>query len=145
MQIPKNCSDMLAASEVLRRRLEMSGVVEKFSTGDVLFRAGDKNKGLFLVSEGEVRLGVDNSPDFDRVFASGSLLGLPSTFVDKPYSLTATADVRCELVHVPRSVFLKIMSTNVDLCQEASEMLCRELSFIHAALAQQKRQTIQAS
>lgn len=80
-------------------------------------------------------LSVKDCPQFDGVFNSGSLLGVPAKFTGHPYSLAATAVTPAEVVHVDREKFLEVMTNQPELCREATAMLCREVSFIHAALA----------
>ena len=132
-------SKTLRASAALRRTIKGIGEVEHFHHASLLFRAGDQNKGVFLVCSGRVCLQVPGAPHLDRVFSAGSLLGLPSTFIGKPYSLTAATVTDCDVVHVCKKGFLDLMSRDLDLCREATDILSREVAFIFSALSERSR------
>ena len=124
----------LRASTELTNSLKATSEGEQVRSGSVLFRAGDKNVGIFVVLRGSVCLQVPDAPELDRVFSSGSLLGLPSTFTGKPYCLTGVAVADSEVAHIPREDFLNLMVTRPELCQEAAELLSCEVAFILSAL-----------
>ena len=133
-------ASILKASEALQSCLTGAGTQEQFSTGSALFREDDSNAGVYLVLKGRVCLSVRNLPKLDRVFTRGSVLGLPSTFTARPYSLTAIAITDSDIVHVGQEDFLRLMRDRTDLCGEATTMLGREVSFIQSALAQRRKQ-----
>ena len=132
--------NFLKVSAVLKATLELLGTRERFASSQLLFREEDTNTGTFLVLRGKVRMGVRGLPKLDRLFSSGSLLGLPSTFTGHSYSLTAEALSEVEAIHVPQADFLKVMREHSDLCRETTEMLGREVTFIQSALAERRKQ-----
>jgi CRP-like cAMP-binding protein len=131
--------NILKASSDLVRAVKTAGRRERFAVGDRLFECEDKNNGVFLVLTGKVCMSVTGMPALDRTFSAGSLLGLPATFTGNPYSLTAIASCDCEVVHASREDFLRLMCDRLELCREATDMLCRETAFIESALAEQRR------
>ncbi len=131
--------DTLLASLSLIREVETAGAAQAYSSKAPLFSLGEASRGVFLVRYGEVKMGIDGLPEFDRAFGSGSLLGLPSTITGDAYSLTARAANGCEAVFVPRERFLQLMTEKPDLTREINEMLSREISFIQKALAKKRR------
>jgi CRP-like cAMP-binding protein len=120
--------------------MDRLGEREHFATGQYLFRQDQDATGVFLLLKGRVRMSVDNLPKLDRLFAAGSLMGLPSTFTGRPYSLTAQALCESEALHVPTEAFLDVMRERPELCREATEMLGREVTFIQKALAERRKQ-----
>jgi CRP-like cAMP-binding protein len=70
---------------------------------------------------------------------SWSVLGLPSSFTGRPYSLTAIAVSQTEVAKVAREDFLRLMGERPDLCREAVEMLAKEMSFIQSALVERQK------
>ncbi len=74
--------------------------------------------------------------DWIEFFQAGSLLGLPATFTGSEYSLTAFAVTDSAVVHIPHGEFLRLMREEPVLCQEATDMLSREVSFIQGAVTQ---------
>lgn len=132
--------NFLKASAELKAHLRAAGGREKFSAGHALFREDERNIGVFLLLKGRIRMSVRGLPKLDRVFPVGSVLGLPSTFTGRNYSLTAEAITEVDVVHVPGQGFLQLMRDRADLCRETTEMLGREVSFIQAALAERRKE-----
>ena len=132
----------LLAPVRLRTTLEKIGKTEHFGSESVLFHAGDKNAGVYLVCSGRVQLEVPGVPQLSRAFSAGSILGLPSAFSEKPYSLTAVAATESEVVHVSKKEFLDLMKDEPDLCREATDILSREVTFIMSALRGQRAQAV---
>ncbi len=135
---------MLQASDTLKSRLLEIGKKVHFSAGSILFREGTDNVGVFLVVTGQVSLSMNKMPRLDRVFGCGSLLGLPSSFTGRPYSLTATAVTEAEVVQAAQADFLRLMRECSDLCRETRDMLSKEMTFIQSALAERLRRTARA-
>jgi CRP-like cAMP-binding protein len=129
-------SNVLNASPELKSSLEALGQAEQISAGDVLFNTSDQNLGVYLVRRGKICLRVDGLPRLDREFPAGSVLGLPATFTGSPYSLTALAVTNAVVLFVPRDEFLRLMREQPVLCQQATDMLSREVAFIQAGITQ---------
>src|SRR5271169_1964640 len=98
--------NILGVSAKLKAGLEAVGRKRDFPPAYVFFLEDSESLGVFLVCKGRVRMGVRNLPKLDRGFPAGSLLGLPSAFTGRPYSLTAVAVVPSVIVHIPREEFL---------------------------------------
>lgn len=134
-------SHILKASDALKACLTEVGKKEHFSATNILFHEDGDNAGVFLVVKGKVCMSVKSLPRLDRLFGSGSLLGLPSSFTGRPYSLTATAVTEVVVVvHVGQEDFVRLMRERPELCREATEILGREVTFIQSALAERRRQ-----
>ena len=131
--------NFLKASAALRSSLEAAGRKESYSPSQSLFREEDNNSGVYLLLRGKLRMTVRGLPKLDRLFSTGSVLGLPSTFTGHAYSLTAQAITEVEAVHVSSEAFLHLMREQPELCREATEMLGREVTFIQSALAERRR------
>ncbi len=76
-------------------------------------------------------------PQCTRTLPAGSVLGLPSTFSEKPYSLTAVLATDCDITHVSGKKFLDLMKSHIDLCREATDILSREVAFILSSVRSQ--------
>ena len=126
------CDTLLAPVE-LQNALTGIGQLCHCQTKHVLFRANDANAGVFLVCKGKVCLQVPGAPQLDRVFGTGSLLGLPATFNRTSYSLTATCIADSEIIHVDSDRFLTLMAAQSEFCGEATKLLCLEVKFIFSA------------
>jgi CRP-like cAMP-binding protein len=128
-----SCPTLVAPTD-LAAALRAAGKSKSFQPTDLLFRAGEENKGVFVVCSGKVCLQVPDAPHLDRVFSNGSVLGLPSTFSENPYCLTAACVTECEIVQVKSRKFLELMKSNPELCREATDILGRETTFILSAI-----------
>lgn len=137
-----NGSNILNASPNLKSSLEAHGQAQQIPAGDVLFNTSDKNLGVFLVRRGKVCLRVEGLPRLDRVFPAGSVLGLPATFAGSPYSLTAIAVTNSVVLRVARQEFLRLMRERPELCQQATDMLSREVRFIQSAVTQRMQSLV---
>ena len=140
MKIVGRLSKTLLAPAGLQRALKEACETDHFPRGHLLFRAGDKNMGIFLICWGRVCLEVPGAPHLDRKFSDGSILGLPSTFIGKPYSLTAACITDSEVSHVGKKAFLDMMTRRLDLCREATDILSREVAFILSALGERSHE-----
>jgi len=134
-------SKTLLAPAGLRKALQGVGKTDNFPCGSVLFHAGDRNKGIFLICDGRLCLQVPGAAHLERTFSAGSILGLPSTFIGKPYSLTGTCVTECSVIHIGKKKFLELMTRRLDLCREATDILSREVAFIFSALGTRSRET----
>lgn len=135
------CQTLLAPAG-LRKALVEIGKSEHFRSQSILFHAGDENAGVFLICSGQACLEVPGVSQFTRAFSTGSVLGLPSTFSEKPYSLTAASATDCEIVHVSKKQFLDLMKAQPALCRDATDILSREVAFILSALRGQPGQAV---
>jgi CRP-like cAMP-binding protein len=135
------CQTLLAHAR-LRTALEKIGKSEHFLSQSFLFGASDKNAGVFLIRAGQVCLEVPGVPQLSRAFSTGSVLGLPSTFSERPYSLTAVAATDCDIVRVSKKEFLDLMKAQPELCREATDIVAHEIVFILSALRGQPKSPV---
>jgi CRP-like cAMP-binding protein len=132
--------NILKVSAQLKKSLMQTGAIVRYPKDQHVFDLDQENQGVYLILKGKVCLSVQDLRQFDRVFPVGSLLGVPATYTGHKYSLTAVALTEAEVLRVERQTFLELMSQQPDLCRETTDMLSREVSFIHAALAEKRRQ-----
>jgi CRP-like cAMP-binding protein len=105
------------------------GKFQNVSPGTILFHKGDAPQGIFLVMEGRVALSAGDDPvRVTRVAEKGSLLGLPSTIRNRPYTLTAEAVTRVDMCCVSAEQFREMLKTNTDLGVTVVTMLAEEIS-----------------
>ena len=133
-------TNMLKVSSKLKKSLVSAGTVERFPSKTVLFEVDEENRGVYLVLKGKVCLSVKDFHKLDRTFSAGSLLGVPATYTGHTYSLAAEAVTDAEVLHVERQPFLDLMSQRPELCRETTDMLSREVTFIHSALAERRKE-----
>jgi CRP-like cAMP-binding protein len=126
----------LVAPDELKAHLIAAGSPIRRGRGTYLFRRGDAVTGIFLISRGTVRLGLDGNPaSFPwREVGPGSVVGLPASLSDSSYSLTAEVIEDAELVFLPRQRLLDLLREKTDLCFQIMNVLTEELTQTRAAL-----------
>jgi len=88
-----------------------------------------------VIRAGSVKVSIHaHNTAFDRTAGPGSILGLPSTMSGKPYSLTAEVADEARIVFVGRSLVLKSLQHNPELCFEVLGLLSREVQQLRERL-----------
>jgi thioredoxin reductase (NADPH) len=119
------------ASAELGNELERIGKRRRVNSGTILFREGEQNCGVFVVLSGRFALSAGDDPlRVTRVAEMGSLLGLPATVRQKPYSLTAEAVTDSVVCLVSPEQFRDLLSKNTKLGFEVLTMLADEVSVL---------------
>jgi CRP-like cAMP-binding protein len=83
-----------------------------YEAGDFIFAQGEEASGVCLVASGSVRIFVQSKREkalMERLATPGCVLGLPATIGGEPYTLTAQAIERTELIHVSRLNVIKLL------------------------------------
>ena len=138
---------LLEAPSELRIHLANVGQAISCPAGTFLFRRGDGVKGVFLICSGTIRLGLEHDPAVfpSRVAEPGSILGLPATMSDSPYSLTAEVLEDCKVIFVPRETLLGLMRDHHDLCFDIMRILTDELAATRIGLERVRQVTRNAN
>jgi Cyclic nucleotide-binding domain len=110
----------------IRRELQAIARPVLKDKGAVLFRLGQPCRGAFLVRSGQLRLTLDAGYPA-RTVGSGFIVGLPATFSDEPYSLTAQTTSRCRLDFISRQKLLTLLHRNPDAGFQILRLLSEEI------------------
>ena len=126
----------LVAPDDLKSHLTTSGTSIERARGTYLFRRGEPVTGIFLITEGVVRLGLDGNPAGfpSREVGLGSVVGLPATLSDSSYSLTAEVLEDCRLTFLSRQSLLELLRQKPELCFQVMSILTEELAQTRTAL-----------
>jgi len=100
----------------------------------ILFRRGDKCLGVFVVRKGKVSLSLDGTSVASRTLGPGSVLGLPATLNQRPYSLTATVVEDSRLDFIGQDAVLRLLRENTLVCFQALQILGSEISDMRRAM-----------
>lgn len=106
-----------AASAHLRYVLEQHSEKIRKPKSTVLFRRGDKARGMFVVLSGSVSLDLGVDSIVGRTYGSGALVGLPSTITRQNYSMTAVVVEDAELGFLSPEALESLLEQKPDLCQ----------------------------
>ena len=111
--------------------LKTVGATRSVKCGKILFHKGEPPSGVYLVLGGRVALSAGDDPvRITRIAEPGSLLGLPATIREKPYSLTAEAVTDCEVCVISSSVLCKALATNPAIGMAVVTILAEEVSIL---------------
>jgi CRP-like cAMP-binding protein len=114
--------------EAVRTELAHLGKAYRVQVGEIIFRKGQPSRGVFLVVSGRVVLSTDDAPiQITRIGQPGSLVGVPATINNRPYSLTAEAVEKTELMHIGIAEFKHLLKSNSTLCYSIVSMLSEEI------------------
>jgi CRP-like cAMP-binding protein len=140
---------MVGYNSDLQRALTLHGKKLWRPESTVLFRRGDKAKGMFFVLSGKVRVdfGVDSA--YWRTYGPGALVGLPSTLTRRPYNLTATVTEDAELVFWSPQDLNSLLRKNPELCHEVlailGEKMAENQEMAKALLSKDEQRTEQST
>ncbi|MGA2792449.1 MAG: Crp/Fnr family transcriptional regulator [Roseiarcus sp.] len=138
---PKNGSERiveLLAGTTLFRNLAADDLAScaarfrqaKFSKGAMLFARGDPGTHLYVVSKGQVRLGIATSEGRELSFqiaGAGSLFGEIAVLDGWPRSAEAVALTETSVYTLERNDFHRLRSTNPAISEAAISFLCQRL------------------
>ena len=116
-------------SAELSKELRASSRSLKKKKGAVLFRAGTRARGAFLVRAGRLKLQLQGAAGLypTRTLGPGSVIGLPATVSGEPYSLTAEATQDCELDFISRKELLALLRRNTTAAMQILQILSEEI------------------
>jgi CRP-like cAMP-binding protein len=113
----------------LRNELRVASKTVRRKQGSLLFRAGTRARGAYLVRRGKVRLTLEGGTGLypARLLGPGAVVGLPATVSGEPYSLTAEAILDCELDFIPRRELLNLIQSNAAVAFHILQILSEEI------------------
>src|SRR3954471_14669077 len=92
--------------------LKPEGELRKFRAHEVIFSAGEKGEGFYVVETGQVRISAvvgQNEPRLLATIGPGDFFGEMAVMDDAPRSATATAEVATEAVFLGSEKFLQVL------------------------------------
>jgi CRP/FNR family cyclic AMP-dependent transcriptional regulator len=126
-----NRIDLRTDPEVVAGLERISTPVEA-SKGTLLFRQGERVKGVYVIKRGRVLLSMSRGTKRMkyRTVGPGYVIGLPATLTGQPYSLTAEVMQKVELGFVPRAEAFQFLENDPELCIRLIDFLGRELAWL---------------
>ena len=102
----------------------------------VLFRQGEPAVGLYIIRKGKATLMMCAAGNeiMKMETGSGSLLGLPASIGNQPYSLTAQAHQGAQVKFISRDDFNALMHSDSDLAFKILQVLANEVRSARFAL-----------
>ncbi len=110
--------------------------------GEVLFAAGDKAEGAYVVQRGSFSLRPERSGEAEVLAGPGTLLGESALLAETRRPATATAREDSVVLRISRAMFLKMLDGYPDAAQRLRDVIAaradqwgREIENVRAALA----------
>jgi CRP/FNR family transcriptional regulator len=97
----------------------------------VLFSEREEARGLYVVTDGEVRISINSSEGKRlslRIARKGDVLGLSSALSGSAYEMTAETLYPARVAHISRRDFLGFLSRHPELYIKVTEELSRHVS-----------------
>jgi CRP-like cAMP-binding protein len=114
---------------------------QKFAENDVIFSQGDPgDDGLYIVSEGRVRIATADQFGRERVLAfygPGEFFGDMAVLTGAPRSATATASSDVRLLQLRKDDFDSLVSTNVGLMRGMLQVMVARQTAMNTRLSQE--------
>lgn len=104
--------------------------LRRFRRGEVVFHAGDPGDALFIVTVGEIKIGLPSDSGDEAILATvrpGDFFGELALLDGAPRSASATALERSETLVLPRDRFRELIDTNPALRDALLTTLAAEL------------------
>jgi CRP-like cAMP-binding protein len=89
----------------------MAGTNQIIKTGQLLFKAGDRSDGMYLIRRGEFKVFLEKDGDEVQLatIAEGGMVGEMALFDQKPRSASVRATRESEVTHITSTDFDKLM------------------------------------
>ena len=126
------------ATPELMAEFSQRATKHSYSSKEVLFQQGEPASKVYLVRHGEVFLTMSISSSHAMGFRAteGSLVGLPATFSNEPYSMTASAERGSQLEILDREQFLRMLVAKPSLSLDVLKILAAETRSARVAIVE---------
>jgi len=129
--------DAFVADPALLQALSRRSTPVPCKSDGVLFRQDEPSVGVFILHDGTVTLSMA-SHDGHSLFAvqakPGSILGLPGSISNQPYTLSATARAGAKVTFVSNADLTALMHTDPALSLKMLEVLAAEVRSARKAI-----------
>jgi CRP-like cAMP-binding protein len=107
------------------RVIALAGEIVFLEPGERLFTEGDPSDGAYFILSGFFRL--SNLGAQEHSAKESDLLHPLALIADLERPMTATADMPCEVLKIPRQVFIRILDSTPSLALRLRDKLTRDL------------------
>jgi CRP-like cAMP-binding protein len=120
---------MVIKEEILH---SVGAVTRRYRPSEIIFNEGDVPKYYYQIITGNVKLNNyndDGKEIIQTLLEEGQSIGESLLFMDKLYPMNAVALTECNIIRLPKSVFLDLMKLYPDLCLNMNKILSQRLYF----------------
>jgi CRP/FNR family transcriptional regulator len=111
--------------------------VQAFERHRIIFRQGERSRGLYCILQGDVlldHLDEERNHTAFRIAVPGDLLGFRSLFAEQPHAATARALRRCQVNFVPEAPLRRLLESNPRLSGELLKIVAADPGPTYAPL-----------
>jgi CRP/FNR family transcriptional regulator, polysaccharide utilization system transcription regulator len=125
------------ADEQLQAILHRNSEAVLASPGTIIFKEGEKARGMYLVVSGKIELLLHSAGlvSLIRRASAGCLVGVPASINHHPYSLTAKVVERAELRFIPVKTLGELMKSDPFVTMQLVNMLSEEVRAMRKVVA----------
>jgi CRP-like cAMP-binding protein len=119
-----------ALSETVLLKLAEKSVQRRLQRDEILFLAGEKATGLYVVASGSVRAfrtGPDGRQQVIHIEPAGATVGELPVFDDQPYPSTVAAEEETVVVFLKKQTVLEMCHAHPEIAMGALRVLSRRL------------------
>jgi CRP-like cAMP-binding protein len=120
---------MVIKEEILH---SVGAVTRRYRPSEIIFNEGDVPKYYYQIITGNVKLNNyndDGKEIIQTLLEEGQSIGESLLFMDKLYPMNAVALTECNIIRLPKSIFLDLMKLYPDLCLNMNKILSQRLYF----------------
>jgi CRP/FNR family transcriptional regulator, cyclic AMP receptor protein len=115
----------------------ISKLFERFRSGEIIFREGDRGTKMYIIRTGEVELAVGGRTVAE--LGAGGIFGEMVLIDRKPRSATALARTRCELIPMDEQQFLDHIQRNPGFSLDVMKVLAGRLRAMNELMQEASR------
>ncbi|SDR11208.1 cAMP-binding domain of CRP or a regulatory subunit of cAMP-dependent protein kinases [Chryseobacterium soldanellicola] len=120
---------MVISEEIL---YSMGANVRQYDPAEIIFNEGDSPCFYYQIITGEVKLNnynEDGKEIIQNLLKDGQSIGESLLFMDKPYPINAVTTTSCNIIRLPKNIFMDLLKQNPDVCFDMNTHLSQNLYY----------------
>ena len=117
-------------SDLQLRDIQEIAIPRRYGKGETIFSEGDAGDGFYIVIEGKIKIckiAADGKEQILHIFGPGEPFGEVPVFSGRPFPATAQTLSKANLLFLPRTAFVELISGNPSLALSMLAVLSKRL------------------
>jgi CRP-like cAMP-binding protein len=126
-------------------QLFINKITETFKRGSIVYREGNRMKGIFYVQEGIIKIfktGLDGKEQIIRFAKHGDIIGYRSVMSNEPACTTTQVLEDAVLWHIPTVILINLVKNNGEFAVEIMKLTCKELGEANSYITHIAQKTV---
>jgi len=110
----------------------MGADVKQYDPTEIIFSEGDSPSFYYQIITGEVKLNnynEDGKETIQNLLTDGESIGESLLFMDKPYPINAVTTTSCNILKLPKNLFMDLLKQYPDTCFDMNTHLSQNLYY----------------